>query len=168
MTIVFARYGRLNVINIVLPPLRDRLDDIPLLARYFVKMFGPTRVPPIRGITPEAILMLQAYRWPGNARELQNAIERAVALAEGEYLDVCDFPERITQAAAVKSREIGGTGDLLSVRKRIVRGFERDYLVRLVRENAGNVSAAARQAGVNRRTLYRPLPRCDIDLNSLR
>ena len=161
-------FYRLNVINIVLPPLRDRREDIPLLARHFIDRFGPTRVPPIHGVTPEAVLMLQTYSWPGNVRELQNAIERAVALTEGEYLDAGDFPERMTQAAAMPADESDESLGLLTIRRKVLLGFERDYLLRLLRENNGNVSAAARQAGVNRRTLYRLLERYNIDLQSLR
>jgi DNA-binding NtrC family response regulator len=162
-------FYRLNVINIVLPPLRDRRSDVPLLVNHFVERFGAGRVPAIQGIKPDAMLMLQTYHWPGNVRELQNAIERAVALTEEEYLDVCDFPERMTQAvgaAAVQEEE--EAIDLLSTRKRILRGFERDYLLRLLRENDGNISAAARQAGINRRTLYRLLERYGVDLETLR
>jgi len=162
-------YYRLNVINIVMPPLRERRDDIPLLAHYFVQQFGPAHVPPIQGIVPQAMVMLQAYHWPGNVRELQNAIERAVALAKGEYLDVSDFPERMMQPGGVAVPEgAEESGDLLSVRKKIVQSFERDYLVRLLQENGGNVSAAAHTAGINRRTLYRLLERYGIDVNSLR
>jgi len=162
-------YYRLNVITISLPPLRDRRDDIPLLVQHFIDQFGPTHVPPIRGIAPEALLMLQTYHWPGNVRELQNAIERAVALAEGEYLTVGDFPERMTQGVGgARLEQIHDSHDLLSVRKKILGSFERDYLVKLLRDNNGNVSLAARQAGINRRTLYRLLERYGIDLETLR
>jgi DNA-binding NtrC family response regulator len=161
-------FYRLNVITIALPPLRDRRDDIPLLAAHFVERFGEHRMPPVRGISPDALLMLQGYDWPGNVRELQNAIERAVALAEGEYLEVPDFPERITKNMPQILTGEEGSGDLLSVRKQIVRGYERDYVLRLLKESAGNVSAAARQAGINRRTLYRLMERYDIDLDALR
>jgi len=161
-------FYRLNVINIALPPLRERRDDISMLAWHFVERFGSNRLPPIRGITPEAMLLLHAYAWPGNVRELQNAIERAVALAEGEYLDVCDFPERITRSTRLPMAEGEESWDLLTVRKSIVRGFERDYVIRLLKENNGNVSAAARQAGINRRTLYRLMERYSIGLEELR
>jgi DNA-binding NtrC family response regulator len=161
-------FYRLNVINIVLPPLRDRREDIPLLAMHFVERFGQHRVPPIRGISPEAMMMLQAYDWPGNVRQLQNAIERAVALAETEYLDVSDFPERIVRVRPETADANQDADDLLATRKRIIRGYERDYVVRLLKEHAGNISAAARQAGINRRTLYRLLDRYDIDPQALR
>jgi len=161
-------YYRLNVINIVLPPLRNRREDIPLLVHHFIQQFGATHILPIQGIVPGAMLMLQTYHWPGNVRELQNAIERAVALAEGEYLDVGDFPEAITQGAAASTDEGEISADLLSIRKRIVRDFERDYVVRLLKENAGNVSAAARQGGIHRRTLYRLMQRYGIDIESVR
>jgi len=162
-------FYRLNVINIVLPPLRERRNDIPLLVHHFIERFGKHHYPPIQGIKPDAMLVLQAYHWPGNVRELQNAIERAVALAEGEYLEVSDFPERMTQAAGGGTTEDdANAADLLSARKRILRGFERDYLVRLLRESDGNISAAARKAGINRRTLYRLLERYGVDLETVR
>ena len=146
---------------------RDRRDDIPLLAWHFLEHFSAGRMPPINGITPDAMLMLQSYDWPGNVRELQNAIERAVALAEGTHLDVENFQERLTRTAPRAPEGQEDTSDLLSIRKRILRGFERDHIIRLLKENGGNVSAAARQAGINRRSLYRLMQRYDIDPKSL-
>lgn len=162
-------FYRLSVINIKLPPLRERRDDIPLLAWHFLERFSAGRMPPIGGITPNAMLMLQAYDWPGNVRELQNAVERAVALTEGTYLDVEDFPERLVQTApAASSNDPEDESDLLSIRKRIVQGFEREHIIRLLKESGGNISAAARQAGINRRSLYRLMQRYDIDPKALR
>jgi DNA-binding NtrC family response regulator len=161
-------YYRLNVINIQLPPLRDRRDDIPLLVWHFIERFGGTRIPRISGITPEAMIMLQSHHWPGNIRELQNAIERAVALAEGEYLEARDFPERMLQAAPGKVEKGGDVNDLLAIRKQVLQGFERNHIIRLLKENGGNVSVAARQAGINRRTLYRLMRRYGIDLETIR
>src|SRR5262249_39251399 len=84
-------YYRLNVIPIALPPLRERLDDVPVLAEHFLRKFAEQNARRIKGFTQAALARLTAYSWPGNVRELENCIERAVVLAQGELIDVADF-----------------------------------------------------------------------------
>jgi DNA-binding NtrC family response regulator len=92
-------YYRLSVIPIQLPPLRDRRDDIPLLARAFLERFRTTMGKPVKGISPEAMVLLEAYDWPGNVRELENTMERSVALETGDVISAAVLPEKIARRA---------------------------------------------------------------------
>jgi two-component system response regulator PilR (NtrC family) len=92
-------YYRLSVIPIQLPPLRDRRDDIPLLARAFLERFRTTMGKPVKGISPEAMVLLEAYDWPGNVRELENTMERSVALETGDVISAAVLPEKIVRRA---------------------------------------------------------------------
>src|SRR5205823_3050305 len=88
-------YYRLNVLSVTIPPLRDRREDIQLLASHFAKTYGENCKRRILGISPEARVVLQNYRWPGNVRELQNAIERAIVLGSAEMITPEDLPEQL-------------------------------------------------------------------------
>src|SRR6185369_13077950 len=90
-------YYRLNVISLHLPPLRQRLDDIPLLAEHFLQRIAGLRNEPVKHLTDAALATLSSYVWPGNVRELENALERAIILTPGEKIDVSALPERITE-----------------------------------------------------------------------
>ena len=90
-------YYRLSVIPIQLPPLRERRDDIPLLARAFLERFRKSMEKPIEGISPEAMHLLEAYDWPGNVRELENTMERSVALETGKLISVAVLPEKVSR-----------------------------------------------------------------------
>src|SRR6202035_5223550 len=90
-------YYRLSVIPIQLPPLRERRDDIPLLARAFLERFRKSMEIPIEGISPEAMHLLEAYDWPGNVRELENTMERSVALETGNLISVAVLPEKVSR-----------------------------------------------------------------------
>ncbi len=94
-------YYRLSVIPIQLPPLRERREDIPLLARHFLETFRKTMEKPINGISPEAMRRLEEYDWPGNVRELENTMERAVALESGPEISLPVLPDRIAGYSAV-------------------------------------------------------------------
>jgi len=166
-------FYRLRVVPIALPPLRDRPEDIALLASHFLRTYwrqhrgGETR-PPM--LTEEAIRGLQRYNWPGNVRELQNAIEHAVVLLEpGQAATAADIPIQTDHspmpAVVTPSTESEPeTEDYLSEsyhsgRERVIAQFERRYLAELVRATQGNMSKAARMAGVDRTTLYRLMER---------
>jgi len=136
-------FWRLNVVQIPVPPLRQRVADIPLLVEHFLDG---------RAIAPEAIAVLAAYPWPGNVRELRNAIERAMTLSASEAIQVADLPPRI--------REEGTAAVLVSEasRKQVpLRVLERDYILEVLRQVGGNKSRAAEILGLDRKTLYRKL-----------
>lgn len=164
-------YYRLRVVPITLPPLRDRPEDVALLASHFLRTYwrqhrgGETRPPTL---SDDAIRALQSYPWPGNVRELQNAIEHAVVLLEpGQAVRAADIPfSGGTDENSSRSVEAlaGPESDLLQdsyhvARDRVIAQFERRYLAELVRAADGNMSKAARLAGVDRTTLYRLMER---------
>src|ERR1700694_2136494 len=107
----------LNVIQVVLPPLRDRPEDIPLLADHFIARYAAKNGKPMRGLTPAALAALEAYPWPGNVRELEHAIERAVVLSRGAEIDEADLPESVRSGGAARAAGIGASleGRMLSV-----------------------------------------------------
>jgi two-component system response regulator AtoC len=150
-------FYRLNVVRVKVPPLRERKQDIPLLADHFLARFREQLGRPVRTIDDDALERLLAYRWPGNARELENVIERAVILAEGERLTARELPEGVARASA------GGAGaeadgampsddSDLSLR-RARRAMERDWIVRALRACQGNRTHAARRLQISHRAL---------------
>jgi DNA-binding NtrC family response regulator len=141
-------YFRLNVVQIKLPPLRDRRVDIALLVSAFLEKFSdPAR--PIHTISEDAMRRIMAYDWPGNIRELENAIERAVALGSGPILHVGDLPSNLQYTSTEKLPE----GDELVP----LEALERRAIFRALRETAGDKLAAARLLGIGKTTLYRKL-----------
>jgi two-component system response regulator HydG len=141
-------YFRLNVVQIKLPPLRDRRVDIPLLVNAFLEKFSdPAR--PICTISEDAMRRIMTYDWPGNIRELENAIERAVALGSGPILHVGDLPSNLQYTSTEKLPE----GDELVP----LEALERRAIFRALRETAGDKLAAARLLGIGKTTLYRKL-----------
>jgi DNA-binding NtrC family response regulator len=162
-------YYRLGVVPIHIPPLRERVEDVPVLAEHFLASYwarhrGRRRQPP--KLTPAAIEDLQSRPWKGNVRELQNVIEHAIVLVEGRNeIDTTDLPASEGQAPGhfqIQGSYIGPGVPLAgyhTTRDRVVARFEREYLTSILNETDGNVSEAARIAGVNRATLYRMLER---------
>ncbi|MBI4012400.1 MAG: sigma 54-interacting transcriptional regulator [Candidatus Rokubacteria bacterium] len=150
-------FYRVNVIQIALPPLRERAGDVPLLAYHFLRCYGRNRERPLEGIDADALAVLEGYAWPGNIRELQNVIERACALADGPTLQLRDLPEHVRgrgrAAAAVPGKDL----PLREARETWLRLFTQDYLTDLLRRHGGNISQAAKTAGVDRKTLHRLL-----------
>ncbi len=140
-------FFRLNVVQIKLPPLRERKGDIPFLANTFVEKFSdPTR--PVH-LSEDAMARLAAYDWPGNVRELENAIERAVALSSGPILHVADLPSSLQYG---KSEKMPDNDQILPLEE-----LERRAILRALRESAGDKLAAARLLGIGKTTLYRKL-----------
>jgi two-component system response regulator HydG len=145
-------FWRLNVINIHVPPLRERSFDIPLLVEHFIASAAERAAKASLHVSPEALAILTAYSWPGHVRELENAIERAVALANGTLITPDDLPARI--------RASGGAATILarSRQERLtMRDLEREYILDTLRYTSGNKSRAAELLGLDRRTLYRKL-----------
>jgi two-component system, NtrC family, response regulator AtoC len=142
-------FYRLKVVTIPLPPLRDRREDIPLLAEHFLRRFAARNGKTISHLADDAMALLIDYPWPGNIRELEHCIERAVALTSGQVLTPEELaPELRSTLEATLHR---GTPTLEEVKRR--------YLEYVVRETGGNISRAASILGVNRRSLYRMLHR---------
>jgi DNA-binding NtrC family response regulator len=150
-------FYRLNVIAVTLPPLRDRAEDVPLLAAHFLDKHARALRRTLLGFEPETLLRLAGHGWPGNVRELENTVERAVAVASGERIGVADLPPEV--AAAPAAAPAGALAALpyrdavAGARDRVTR----EYLVALLTEFEGNVTRAAERAGLERESLHRLL-----------
>jgi DNA-binding NtrC family response regulator len=162
-------YYRINVIAIALPPLRERAGDLKLLAHAFLKRYGGERV---TGFDDAALQALEAYGWPGNVRELQNVIERACALADGNHITRLDLPDYLlqgigmhrpaTSATAGPSLPDSGDMPLKDAKEKWMQVLEASYLRGLLERHAGNVSAAAKAAGIDRKTFHRLINKYQI------
>ncbi|MCP4599944.1 MAG: sigma-54-dependent Fis family transcriptional regulator [Proteobacteria bacterium] len=143
-------YYRLNVIVVNLPPLRHRLEDVPLLAEHFLSLYASRNNKEVTGVTPEAMDLLTSYHWPGNVRELENIIERAVVLTREQMLTPQDLPTRITQGERFQGQVTFSIGTPLS-----------DIELRMIRETLrytkSDKKLAARLLGIAPRTIYRKL-----------
>ena len=156
-------YYRLNVFPVVLPALRDRREDIPLLASHFLEKHALVLGRQINAIEPDAVRALTGYPWPGNVRELENAVERAVAVSRGEKIQLRDLPPDVkgTQEGAIPAEQLAKMPYREAVdlaRDRVTR----DYLVALLRDMDGNVTQAAKRAGMARESLHRLLKRFGV------
>ncbi len=153
-------YYRVNVIDIALPPLRERHGDIELLAAHFLRKYASANSA-VKGFTPEALMALETYSWPGNVRELQNVIERACALAESEMITLADLPQHLRTPVSLNEppamMETGTSLTLKEAKDRWIGQLESSYVENLLKQEGGNVSQAARKAGVDRKTLHRLL-----------
>ncbi|MBX3334009.1 MAG: sigma-54-dependent Fis family transcriptional regulator [Nitrospira sp.] len=154
-------YYRLNVIPIPLPPLRSREGDILLLANEFLTQFAQRGRPDgdlVATIDPSAADILMRYSWPGNVRELQNVMERAAVLVDGVTVTSRHLPERLVSS----TEKEGGQPEAASfkqAKQQAVETFEREFLIELLRRNDGHMSRAAREAGVDRKTIERMVKR---------
>ena len=138
-------YYRLKVFAIDLPPLRERREDIPLLADHFLKKFATAMNKPLPTLAPQAIDLLLAHDWPGNVRELENAVERAMVIGRGPEIQPADFPFQLQPTEPVAGRTLDE--------------IERGHIERVLQETAGNLSRAARILDIDRTTLYNKLRR---------
>ncbi len=154
-------YYRINVIDIALPPLRERKGDVRLLAYAFLEKNKASGYCRLKDISPEALALLEAHSWPGNVRELQNLIERACALADGETITPADLPRHIREVQATRgappSSDETSSLTLKEAKERWIGQLEAAYVANVLRREGGNVSQAARVAGVDRKTLHRLL-----------
>ncbi len=151
-------FYRINVINIELPVLRDRISDIPTLAEHFLKIVCDDSGKHVRSFTDDAMITLQRYRWPGNVRELQNVIERAVLLGKGDVIGVEDLPANLAAAGPVLLDEIG-TQNL----KQAMEAPERQIIRDVLEMNNWNRNATAETLGINRTTLYKKMKRLGLE-----
>jgi DNA-binding NtrC family response regulator len=184
-------YYRLNVFPIHVPPLRERHEDIPVLARFFISRFAAEENKPVAGLTPEASDLLESFNWPGNVRQLENTIFRAVVLCDGTMLDVCDFPQiaaamgvdpkvrRSVQPSAdlhhdevfasspsrvtapAPTYTIHGTDPGGHMRK--LEDIESEVIRMAISRYDGHMSEIARRLGIGRSTLYRKLKELGLE-----
>ena len=138
---------RINTVEITLPLLSERIDDIPLLVDHFLQQFAHKYKKNIKGVSSAAMKKLRQYNWPGNVRELQHSIERAVILSESKILQPNDF--------MLKTRQSAGDEGALSTYN--IEDIERDVIQRALHKNNGNISQAAKELGLTRASLYRRL-----------
>jgi len=162
-------FYRLCVFSIHLPPLRERKEDIPLLAAHFLEKHSPLERGPVR-LTAEAQAMLLSQDWPGNVRELENTIIRGIYLSHGDSLDPSNLAltPSLDQTASPVPSTGNGQRSFKSLKQEAIDSFERQYLVRLLRENAGNVTRAAIAAGKERRDFGKLLNKHRLDPKNFR
>jgi two-component system response regulator AtoC len=144
------------VVEIRLPPLRERLEDIPLLARAFLREFSEENNKPMSGFTADAADQLLQYQWPGNVRELRTAIEHAVVLCRGEKITVRDLPASLREAVS------GAPGEkdpkrLLTRNSLTLKEAERELIINALKATGGNRTLAAQKLGMSRRNFHRKL-----------
>ena len=147
-------YYRLSFVLLRLPPLRDRLDDLPLLVDHFILLFNKKFKKKIRGITPEALEALSYHQWPGNIRELENVIGRAFALSNSDVITVADLPPELKDGREIEVRE-----GIISVRE-----AEKELIQRALAETNGNKTKAAKLLGIGRKTLYMKMKKYNIKI----
>jgi DNA-binding NtrC family response regulator len=162
-------YYRINVFPLALPPLRERKDDIPLLAHHFVLRHRTKVGKVIEGLTAEAMARLVAYDFPGNVRELENKIHQALVLTRGPMIEAADLslpPPRGGGRAPTQDLDL--ERPFRDLKAAAVDRFERDYLVALLDRHHGNLAAASRQAGMDRKNLWTLVQRHGIDVEAFR
>lgn len=145
-------YYRLNVIPVFLPPLRERLEDIPLLIEHFVKQYSAANQKSVLGISDEALQMCMNYHWPGNVRELENAIENSIVLGEGDTI----LPEHLPFTVSLRNRPFTGTNSFIAsgqTYREKMEAAEKLVLEDAIRRAGGNKSEAAKRLGISLRTM---------------
>jgi two-component system response regulator PilR (NtrC family) len=148
-------YYRLNVVEIPLPTLQERKDDIPLLAQHFLKKYSRELNRPVQGITGEAMGALISFEWKGQVRELENIIERAVLLGDHEFITLDDLPHSIRESDGDFSYDFDSL-------EGAVQTFEKHHILSMLKRTDGNKAEAARLLGIDPSTLYRKMERMDI------
>ncbi len=151
-------YFRINVINIELPPLRNRVADVPRLARHFLQRVCAESGKTVRDFTDEAMQALQRYRWPGNVRELQNIVERSVLLGKGDVIRPEDLPLSL-QRETLSSMPLEPSANL----KQALAAPERQIILDMLESNQWNRTQTAEALGINRTTLYKKMKRLGLE-----
>lgn len=155
-------YYRLNVVTIYLPPLRERKEDIPLLAHHFLRKFSEKTGKRVEGIDPKAMEAMMRYDWPGNVRELENAIERAVVLTRSDTIGLDDLPPGV-RGGPSRAAEIDSNGGFWVSDDLTLNELERAYIIHTLRR-CETLEEAARRLGISRTTLWRKMKRYRIKL----
>jgi len=149
-------FYRLNVVQIHIPSLRERREDIPDLARFFLNQMSRDMQKPVAGISPEAMRLLQDYQWPGNVRELKNAIERAIVVCQKDIIGPQDI--LLNQQPSIAAAQPRPTNNSLAE-------VERNEIVRVLIEHKGNRSRSAQRLGINRKTLREKIHKYGISVD---
>ncbi len=154
-------FYRLNVVTLRIPALRERQDDVPLLAQHFLAKYATKNHKQVKGFSPTAMEMLLKYSWPGNVRELENVIERAVILLPDEHVTEKELPATITESYAGKSDWVAPPEPATA--NRPLGEIEKEAILATLEASAGNKSETARRLGINRKTLHKKLKDYGID-----
>jgi len=154
-------FYRLNVVTIVVPPLRQRVEDIPLLVEHFLQRLRQKFSEPAKRITPAALDVLVAHSWPGNVRELENVVERSVTLTPGSVIDVASLPKLGSPTASPLPSVTGMP--FAEAKRRIQEHFERETIADALKTSRGNITRAAQALGLARSALQRLIKRHNID-----
>jgi two-component system response regulator HydG len=152
-------YYRLNVFQIELPPLRERREDIPILALYFLTRYAHRLGKDLREFSPEAQAVLLRYDYPGNVRELENAVQRAATLGEGAQVQACDLPPWMLQTGRLLAEHAGEPVSLLPDEDITLEELERLHIARTLERHRRSMSRTAKALGISRATLWRKLKR---------
>ena len=152
-------YYRIKVVNIKIPPLRHRKEDIPLLVNRFIQYFSEKHQKRIASISSEAIKVLISYSWPGNVRQLKNVIESALVLANNEILDTTDLPEEIKHPEnnAMTLKNVDYNLSFRDAKKILIENFERDFIKKKLEEFSGNISRTAEALDMHRQNLQQKI-----------
>ena len=161
-------FYRINTFTISIPPLKERPDDIPLLASHFLQHYGEQNQTTVQGISPEAMELLQNHEWKGNVRELEHAIEHALVLASEEFIQPEDLPQNVQKTQA--REPLPHTYLELpfkEAKEHLVEDFERRYIAEVLNKYEGNISRSAAHSGIDRRSLHRLLAKYHIDASQI-
>lgn len=159
-------YYRISVFSLVLPPLRERRDDIPLLAHHFLLKNRAKVGKRIEGFTPQAMTKLCSYDFPGNIRELDNKVHHALVMAQGPYIQPSDIPIGDDSPASLPHIDINRK--FRDLKREVIETFERQYVEQILRAHGGNLAAAARKAGMDRKNLWSLAKKYHLDIGNFR
>ncbi|HZV01886.1 MAG TPA: sigma-54 dependent transcriptional regulator, partial [Planctomycetota bacterium] len=159
-------FYRLNVVDLHLPPLRQRPDDMELLIETFLADLARKHGRGPREVSPEALKALLAFHWPGNVRQLRNALERSVVLAPGLRLELEDLPQEVREPAPAPAlAEEDPSLSFAEAKRRAIQAFELEFIERKLREHRGNISKTAQAVGMHRQSLQQKLKELGIVIN---
>jgi DNA-binding NtrC family response regulator len=158
-------YFRLRIVPIVVPPLRERREDLPLLAARFLHLAVARYDTGARRLSPEALAALESSPWPGNVRELRHVLEQAAVLSDGDTIDASLLPLTLLPAGPTTE---AAPGTWRAAQERALDAAAREYFVALLRRLGGNVTRAASEAGIERETLHRLLRKHGVDAGKFR
>jgi DNA-binding NtrC family response regulator len=155
-------FYRLNVIQLNIPPLRERKEDIPILAYHFLKLYKSSGLVEVEEIDNDVMMMFHEHDWPGNVRELQALIQQLIALATKPVIKVEDLPEKYRPSSKKVFVNADTELDFKEAKSRIIDEFEKNYIEKLLKKYKGNITKVADAAGLNRKTIYRLMEARDI------